>query len=215
MTDDLLPAEMHRLRRTLLQALPGVDAQLRMAHISRIPLTPIPHDVRHAAVLILLFPNTTGWHLVLIRRKPIAGDIHAGQISFPGGRTHSGESPEEAALRESAEEIGSPAQQIVTLGRLTSLHIPVSNHLVFPVVGFAHTPAIWTMQETEVDAVYEVPVSAFLDPQSRILSNVRVREGMILRDVPCYAVQDQLVWGATAMILSEFTEVWRKAGEDE
>lgn len=140
------------------------------------------------------------------------GDVHAGQISFPGGRMQDDESAEQGALREAYEEIGSRPDRIETLGRLTSLHIPVSNHLVFPVVGFQNSTTVWTPQETEVETIFETPLEVLRSPDAKILTSVKLSGGTVLRDVPSYMIEGQIVWGATAMILSEFTELLERIG---
>ena len=178
-----------------------------MAHMTRIAEMPLRPDVRKAAVLVSLFEKEHAWHTVLIRRKSIPGDVHAGQISFPGGRAQTGESLEEAAIRETHEEIGNLSQHTTIIGGLTSLHIPVSNHLVFPLVSFIDQSQLWIPQESEVDFVLEVPIEEFLKEETRVKASIRSQEGYLLRDVPCYKVQGHLIWGATAMILSEFVAV--------
>lgn len=202
-----IPDLIHLLRERLKLPLPGSDSQFRMAHLTRIAQIPIRPDVRKAAVLILLFERDRQWHVVFIQRKAIEGDVHAGQISFPGGRARSDESLEEAALRESYEEINSPTELITILGQLTHLHIPVSNHLVFPFVAYLSHYSGWRPQESEVDLILEVPVDFFLKPETRVVSSIGLRDGVTLKDVPCFHVHDHLIWGATAMILSEFEEV--------
>jgi len=182
-----------------------------MAHLSRIASMSIRADVRKAAVLVLLFEKASTWHVVLIRRKSIQGDVHAGQISFPGGRAMRNESLKETALRESFEEIGSPVESITTLGQLTSLHIPVSNHLVYPIVAYLHQYSGWHAQESEVELILEVPIDIFLKHETRVLAHIPLMDGQILPEVPCYNVNGHLIWGATAMMLSEFTEVLRDA----
>lgn len=198
------PELIRRLHERLLLALPGHEAQFRMAHINRISAMPMRKDVRKAAVLILLFEREDQWHVVLIRRRSIEGDVHAGQISFPGGRARADETPEEAALRESNEEIGSLSEDVRTLGRLTNLHIPVSNHLVFPVVGYLTNYSGWTLQDSEVDLILEIPVQEFLKEKNKATTTIILKESLILHDVPCYNINGYLIWGATAMILSEF-----------
>src|SRR5690606_24159695 len=130
-----------------------------------------------------------------------------GQISFPGGRMHTGEIPEETAVREAFEEIGSPPEYIKPLGRLTSLYIPVSNHLVFPVVAFLQEPYAWTPQESEVEQVLEMPLMPLTASDARILTNIDLGSGQTLKEVPSFYYGGHIVWGATAMILGEFIEV--------
>ena len=181
--------------------------QNKMAHFERREALskPVREDVRKAAVLLLLFSRDARWHTVLIRRKAIDGDVHSGQISFPGGRMQHHETPEQAAIRETFEEIGCAPENITTLGRLTELHIPVSNHLVFPVVGYLDSYSGWMPQESEVAQIFEVPLTQFLVSDATTRTEIRLGDGLILRDVPSYEAQGQIIWGATAMILSEFS----------
>jgi 8-oxo-dGTP pyrophosphatase MutT (NUDIX family) len=205
--DQSRSAVIRQLQTRLALPLPGQEAQFRMAHLQRIAEMPMRDDVRNAAVLLLLYQKDDAWHLVFIRRKSITGDIHGGQISFPGGRVQKHESYADAALRESEEEIASPADKIELIGQLTRLHIPVSNHIVYPVVGFLPKYFGWHPQPEEVEEILEVPLRHFLDPATRVLAPIRLKEGILLKDVPCFVVGEYLVWGATAMIMNEFMEI--------
>lgn len=124
---------------------------------------------------------------------------------------HSGESPEDTALRESSEEIGSHSEAIHVLGQLTRLHIPVSNHLVYPVVGYLDRYSGWQRQESEVDFILESPLDFLYQSEAKVLEDIPLRDGVVLRDVPGYSVEGHLIWGATAMILSEFSVVLERA----
>jgi len=206
------PDLLTRLRQQLSLPLPGIEYQLKMAHLTRAVSIPMRPDVRKAAVLVLLFQSSEEWRFVLIRRKSIEGDVHAGQYSFPGGRAQANESLEAAALRETFEEIGSPPELITTLGQLTQLHIPVSNHLVYPMVGFLSQHQPWQAQESEVDIILEVPLQLLAQEEIRTFSSIQLRDGVVLSDVPVFDLQDHIVWGATAMILNEFITVLNRAG---
>ena len=120
-------------------------------------------NARRAAVLALLYPfdGTTG--LVLTQRHEDL-KAHSGQISFPGGRIEPGESPTEAALREGWEEVGINRREVDVLGHLTDLYIPPSDFTVTPVVAAIPTRPVFRPQEEEVDVIIEVPVPALLDP---------------------------------------------------
>jgi len=88
------------------------------------------------------------------------------------------------------------------LGRLTSLYIPPSDFEVHPVVGFVPARPAWQPDPREVDEVLECPVAWLLE-DSRKVTEEWTFEGVGVR-VPWYDVQGHKVWGATAMILSEF-----------
>jgi 8-oxo-dGTP pyrophosphatase MutT (NUDIX family) len=157
---------------------------------------------RDAAVLILIYPDAAGEaYLVLTERSP--GDHrHAGQISLPGGAIDAEDaSPEAAALRESAEEVGlDPVQAGVTIaGVLPVVDVPVSGFLVHPVIGFAQRPPSLTPDGYEVAGIIAAPLAAFVAGASiemvdAELDGYRFRYG-------AYRVGERLVWGATAGIL--------------
>src|SRR3954469_8035786 len=115
-----------KLKYRLSLPLPGLDAQLRMAHLERrrnMTLYKIPEDTRIGAVLILLFEVENNIRTVLIQRQQYDG-VHSGQIAFPGGKIEDEETLEEAALREAYEEVGVNPTDVQILGALTNLYIP-------------------------------------------------------------------------------------------
>jgi 8-oxo-dGTP pyrophosphatase MutT (NUDIX family) len=197
------------LKSVLASPLPGLDAQLRMAPRFRDATDPrTQHDgLRHAAALLLLYPLAGQWHLPLTVRGANLRH-HTGQVSLPGGRLDQGESVEQAALREAHEEIGVAAADVQVLGQLTPLAIPVSGHLLHPVVGAADSRPAFVLHEHEVQALIELPL-ADLRRADAIQWEVRPRARPPLgdMDVPSFAVGGVQVWGATAMVLSEFLAV--------
>jgi 8-oxo-dGTP pyrophosphatase MutT (NUDIX family) len=194
-----------RLSIGLSQTLPGKPAQFRMAHAIRRPDAEVPPDARRAAVLALFYPKESQWHIALIERsRANPHDRHSGQISFPGGRFDAkDQSLTETALRESEEEIGILRKHVQILGALTDLYIPVSNFHVFPFVGYMDRTPVLTPQAGEVEAIVEAPFSCFLEKSGLQHADISFGAGMILPNVPCFEVQGHIVWGATAMIMSE------------
>lgn len=159
---------------------------------------------------MLLYPRDEEVYTVFIRRAGrIEQDKHKGQISFPGGKREAGD-PDMAAsaVRETEEEIGVNRQRIRVLRELTPLYIPVSNFLVHPFLGLAEDRPEFTPQPEEVDGILEVPLRHILDPDKQRLTDISIHTGLTLRDVPYYHLNDQIVWGATAMIISEFQSWW-------
>lgn len=197
------------IRERLARPLPGLDAQLRMAPRPRPGWDPrhLPEGLRDAAGLVLLYPHGDMLQLALTLRGA-ALRHHTGQVSLPGGRVDAGESIEAAALREADEEVGLPPAAVEVLGRLTPLHIPVSGHLLHPVVGVTAARPEFRVAEAEVERLIEVPLAQLRDPgivaweQRR-----RERPPAVLMDVPYFAVDGAKVWGATAMILAEFLAI--------
>ena len=167
------------------------------------PLQPrVRQDAKQAAVLLLLWPQGGSLYFVLTRR---ASDLrgHSGQISLPGGRCDPEDSDHTAtALRETGEELGIAASEVQVLGRLDSIYIPPSNFMVRPVVGALPAPPCFQPQAAEVAEVLQLPLALLFDPQ-RKRESLQIRNGRSLR-IPWYAFGGQMVWGATAMLLSEF-----------
>jgi 8-oxo-dGTP pyrophosphatase MutT (NUDIX family) len=197
---------INQLKEALQKPLPGRNAQFRMAHLARRGYAEAPPSARKAAVLALFYPKNTVWQLALIQRTSSnPNDQHSGQISFPGGRfdPHHDESLLHTALRETEEEIGIPKHQIQALGALTELYIPVSNFLVFPFVGFSSETPDFNLQATEVQSILEVPFSHFQHPDNCSVADVKVGGKLTLNNVPCFVLNHHIIWGATAMILSE------------
>lgn len=160
---------------------------------------------REAGVLALLYDDPAdndGLRVVLTRRaETLRG--HRGQISFPGGRRD----PEDVsfaacALRETCEELGLCDLDIRILGQLSHIYIPPSNFDVYPYVGYTARVPQFRPNPAEVAEVFSFPLRDLLDTRSigheeHDFKGVRVR-------VPHYRVGQHRVWGATAIMLSEF-----------
>ncbi|MCC6462669.1 MAG: CoA pyrophosphatase [Saprospiraceae bacterium] len=200
------------LRRRLSEPLPGRAAQYKMASMRRLEelgaLAVVPPDAKVACVLNLLHWHQDAWRTVLIQRTQNPRDRHGGQVSFPGGRWEDADGVlANVALREAEEEIGVPASQIEILGSLTDLYIPVSNFLVHPFVGILQAPPLFTPQPGEVESILTPPVQYFLAPENRKITDLTLAQGLTIKEVPYFEVEGRMVWGATAMILSEFLEL--------
>jgi 8-oxo-dGTP pyrophosphatase MutT (NUDIX family) len=200
-----------RLEKGLRGELPGAEAQYKMAHAVRRHAVKAPVDARVAAVLALLYPKEGDWHVVFIqRRSDNPNDRHSGQISFPGGKYEQGDVNYEAtALRETEEEVGVDQGKIEILGALTDLYIPVSNFQVFPYVGMTEETPEFELQLSEVSSILEVPFEQLTDPGIVGVKDFKIGSHLTLKGVPYFDVQEHVVWGATAMMLSELLEVWR------
>lgn len=173
-----------------------------------------PEGTRNGAALLLVYPHDQTLHLTLTVRGSGLRN-HTGQVSLPGGRVDEGETFEQAALREAAEEIGVDPATVEVIGRLTPLHIPVSGYLLHPVVGFTTMRPAFQRAEWEVARIIEAPVSLFGD--TRVIKReirTRIVNGQSVDvDVPFYDIDGEKVWGATAMVLAEFCAILRPATE--
>jgi 8-oxo-dGTP pyrophosphatase MutT (NUDIX family) len=202
--DDIAAFLAARLR----EPLPGPNAQRRFAPVP-LPEGWSPDDepatAQRAAAVVLLYPGVLGPALALTERR---ADLphHPGQISLPGGRLMPGESARAAALREADEEIGVPADAVDILGALSPLWIPVSNFILHPFVGVARERPVFAPHPGEVAALVEAPLDRLLD-RGTIGWTTRDRRGETI-DFPYFNVGGATVWGATAMVLSEFVCLW-------
>ncbi|MCP4359790.1 MAG: CoA pyrophosphatase [Chloroflexi bacterium] len=162
-------------------------------------------NARVGSVLLLLYCHRGSHHLALTRRRDDLNS-HAGQISFPGGKHEPGETIKVAALRETYEEIGVPPTAVTLIGDLTTIWIPPSDFRVHPFVGWVHSGArpSFTLAKDEVAELLEVPLTHLLNPAARKEGPMQIRGAQFT--VPYFDVEGYKVWGATAVMLSEFIE---------
>jgi 8-oxo-dGTP pyrophosphatase MutT (NUDIX family) len=192
------------VRRALSRPLPGLDAQIKMAPQPRPGWNPnfaLPPDCREGGVLILLYPRGQ-LHFVLTRRTETVRS-HKGQIALPGGAREEGESLVQTALRETCEELGVPPESIEVIGRLSALYTPPSNYCIHPFVAYRPSAPAFRPDPVEVAEVLEVPLALLLNPSTRKVEYWPDPRFESPRRVPFFDVHGTVVWGATAMILSE------------
>lgn len=165
----------------------------------------LDHAPTPAAVLVPLVERPEGMTVLLTQRTDHLAH-HPGQISFPGGRLEASDGGDSivAALRETHEEIGLAADRVTVLGRLDE-YITGTGFVVSPVVGFIVPPFDLFPDSFEVAEIFEVPLSFVLDPDNHKLHRL-VIEG---RHRPFWALtyEERVIWGATAGILVNLSEV--------
>lgn len=193
-----------KLKTELKKDLPGEKAHVKMApgirHKSKSKETS-----RKAGVLILLYPKNKELNIALILRTEYNGP-HSGQISFPGGKSEViDKNIIDTALRESQEEIGINPNMVNIFGQLTPLHIPISNFIVYPIIGMYDTTPVFKANPTEVKKVIEIKLKDLLDPKNCTTKEFNYGDLSFL--APIYNPENITIWGATAMILSEFLEI--------
>lgn len=194
------------LTQRLQEPLPGIRAQALMSpqleRDVRFKIKPRP-DARRGSVLLLLYPQGNTLWLPLMQRPTYAGH-HSGQVSLPGGKQEPND-PDRiyTALREAEEEMGIPQAEVQVLGTLSELYIPPSNFVVLPVVGYMPVPPLFVPEPTEVEQVLEVSLPDLLEENFIRFTDSPPGSLYPIR-TPYYPVQERVVWGATAMILSEF-----------
>lgn len=190
--------------------LPAESAHAKMAPLERIQalknLDINAKKPRIAAVMMLFYPKNEKTHLILIVRNAYNG-VHSSQIAFPGGKYEPADRDyQETALRETSEEIGVRPEKIEIIKHFTPMYIPPSNFLVHPYLGIAKEELAFYPDAREVAGVLELPLSVFLDDEIIIESKLSTSYGNDIL-VPAFNIQNHIVWGATAMILSELRDV--------
>ncbi len=189
--------------------LPGREAQLSMSP-SPVDMrrfdSKLPDNHRKGSVLILLYPDRDKAFFPLIKR-PVYPGVHSGQIAFPGGKMEEEDEDEiETALREAWEEVGILPEQVKLIGRMSDLFIPASNFLVTPVLGYSEVIPDFVAEEKEVARIIQTAVSTLYEPTIRKQKILEFSNNFRL-DTPYFEVDKEMVWGATAMILSELLQI--------
>jgi 8-oxo-dGTP pyrophosphatase MutT (NUDIX family) len=194
--------------------LPGQVSQFKMAPPFRKELLERSKEAinfaKKAGVLALIYPDKNHQaSLVLILRKTYEG-VHSGQVGFPGGKLEEHDtSLEMAALREANEEIGVPISEIKILKQLTELYIPPSNFYVQPYLGISGNNLSFYKEDSEVEEIIEVPLSHFFN-DDLVISKIVSTSYNVDVEVPAFYLNEYIVWGATAMILSEIKDLLKQ-----
>jgi len=199
-----------RLELMLQYPLPGRLGQITM---SPQPIdekrfaSMIRDDHRKGAVLMLFYPDADNSFIPFIKRPSYPG-VHGGQIAFPGGKWE----PEDSdlgitAIREAEEEIGIDASKVKLLGKLSDVYIPPSNFMVSPYIGFLEETPIFHPDPKEVERIINCPFPLLLDKNIRKVTKVSASSGLSL-EAPYFDIEQEVIWGATAMMLGEFTYLW-------
>ncbi len=165
-------------------------------HFERYYANPFP--LRKSAVMILLFIRDGRLKSIMIERTDMG--VHAGQISFPGGKSEPSDTDSiDTAIRETVEEIGIKINRADVIGELPPVKVPVSSFEIFPVVAFVDGFGDFKTSESEVKKVLEVDIED-------MRASLGVRPVMVAGkqyEVPSFLCGNSVVWGATAMIVAE------------
>lgn len=203
-----------RLAQPLHTPLPGITAH--RAFVPDIPdaasrLKGAPPDAKQSAVVVPIIERADGVAEVLLTVRTEQLRNHKGQISFPGGRVDSGETIVQGALRELNEEVGIEPHNVVVLGSLTSLFIPPSYSVVYPIVALVREPQEYITSEAEVREVFTVELQTLMLPETKTMKPMNLYG--IPVQVPIFNVHPVVpLWGATAMILNELLSLLHEAG---
>lgn len=192
----------------LQQPLPGHERFLsQMPEHARLRRSGKPNDrTRQSAVLLALYPCKNEAFFPLILRPKYDG-THGGQVAFPGGQMElHDENLKRTALRETEEEVGIKAIDVTVLGALSKIFIPPSNFWVTPYVGYMMYRPDFFPDPKEVDLVIEVPLKTLFTTDALREKDIEVRGTKMT--VSGFSLNEQWVWGATALMLGEFIEIY-------
>jgi len=193
------------IEKKLKEPLPGWTAHKEMwsSNYTVAQRLIYPENHKKAAVLILVYKKDDSLHLPVMRR-PESPYHHSRQISLPGGGfEETDQTLEQTALRETEEEFGINQQQMKIIGSLTEVYIPVSNYLVHPFIAISEQKIQFYPDKREVEEIIEIPLTTL--PKSKVEKDIAIGSNKYLHKTPCFDHQGEIIWGATAMILNEFT----------
>ena len=203
-----------RIVKVTKMELPGETVQFKMAPIGRLPELKREaqknNTARKAGVMALFYPAANyETRLILILRRTYKG-VHSAQVGFPGGKLEPEDgSIQDAALRETEEEVGISRESISVLKKLTEIYIPPSNFFVQPFIGITTAAPKFIPQEEEVEALIEVNLLDFMDDLNLTTQTLSTSYAKNIQ-VPAFKLSGHIVWGATAMMLNEVRELLKK-----
>lgn len=200
---------LEKIDQLKFRKLGGLDAQFKLAPELRLRYNKEKIKALNpkiAAVLALFFPdNENNINLLLTKRASYKG-IHSAQVSFPGGKFETFDNNlKDTALRETFEEVGVESNSIEVLRELTDVYIPPSNFLATPFIGFSNSQLVFNFNY-EVENLLFISIDQILDDNN--ISEVKMTTSyMENMNVPCFKINETIIWGATAMMLSEIKEL--------
>lgn len=202
-----------KLNVVLKEDLPGEHAHSMMMPIVRDDrLRPPERQIPpvKSAVLVLLYEDQEGHIKFPLIQRPVYNGAHSAQVSLPGGKEEPGDIDLiYTALRETKEEIGINPSDVEVIGRLSEMFIWVSNYIVIPVVGIYRQSPEFVLDPQEVEDIIEADLFDILNPDKRKEGTILARGKYKIR-TPYFDIANRVVWGATAMMLSELSVVVSK-----
>ncbi len=201
---------LDKIKQIHPEILPGFAAQPKMS-------PPLRHkykledlkkfSAKESAVMLFLYEKEDEAYLVFTQRDVYKG-AHSGQISLPGGKRD----PEDlslmhTALRETREEVGVKIPVLNVINSLTWLYVPPSNFVIYPFIAYSEERPRFIKEEKEVKEILEFSIKDLLDERNQKAYVYENKKLDVQFTSPSYQINDKIIWGATAMILSEFLSI--------
>lgn len=191
--------------------LGGLDAQFKMAPKLRLKYNKdkiAANNPKKAAVLALFYPNKKNETVLLLTQRASYKGTHSAQISFPGGKIEKDDDNlEVTALRETFEEVGVFPSTVTIIREMTDVYIPPSNFLATPFIGYVDKrPHL--VSNHEVAKLIEITINDLLNDENLTTVNLTTSY-MKKTDVPCFKIDNHIIWGATGMMLSEIKALFK------
>lgn len=205
-----------RLKDRLELPLPGGDAHEPFRAVSVGDVKPLfDHKLppKPGGVLIALFESNGRIKFPLIKRQEYLG-AHSGQISLPGGKCEPGEDVVTTALREAREEIGISESSVSVVGTLSDFFVMPSNFMVTPVLGYLSSPPKFFPDPHEVNRIIEADLSDIVQPEAMKQKEI-LAAGKFRMIAPHFEIDNEIVWGATAMMLNELRILIQESNGNE
>lgn len=164
-------------------------------------------NAKESAVMILLYEKMEQTHIVFTQRHVYAG-AHSGQISFPGGKKDDTDIDlSQTAIRETHEEIGVTINNDQIISSLSWLYVPPSNFVIYPFIAFTQEKPSFIPEEKEVKEILEIPVHELINKDNQKIYLYENKNHNVSFESPSFQVNGKVIWGATAMILSELLTI--------
>jgi len=194
--------------------LPAQASQFKMVPAFRQDLLKQQEEAikraKKAGVLALFYPNKNRETCFILILRNTYNGVHSAQIGFPGGKVEKQDASLEAtAIRETFEEVGVPTNTIEIVRKMSEVYIPPSNFYVQPFIAISAETPQFVKQDKEVEAIIEVPLTHFFDDANVITQKVNTSYSVEV-EVPAFHLNNYVVWGATAMMLSEIKDLLKQ-----
>lgn len=189
--------------------LPGKEAQIRMVSDRfkdrYFELQPNA-QTREGAVLILLYPEKDTLGLPLILRPQNEKGVHSGQAAFPGGKKDETDKDFiQTALREAQEEVSLDISEVKILGQISPLFVFASNFMVYPTVAYTEKKPCLQANPAEVAEIFFTDIDTLKNPVT--IKKTLISTPQYTFEAPYFDIAGKIVWGATAMMLSELIAI--------